>query len=81
MIQGLLRSLERYYFISKKQGFALILARWKELSGTLGQKIRIPDGSETEGEIVGLDEDGALLIRKTQGGIFKKTAGDIQLIR
>ena len=54
----------------------------KNAQRTLNKRVRITDPAGIiEGEAVDLDEDGALLIRKDNGVIIKKTAGDIFLLR
>ena len=58
------------------------MEEWKKRSATLKKRIRITDPTGiTEGEAIDLDEDGALLIRKDNGAIIKKTAGDVFLLR
>jgi biotin-(acetyl-CoA carboxylase) ligase len=46
-------------------------------AGDLGKK---KTDAFLEGEAIDLDEDGALLIRKDNGLVIKKTAGDVFLI-
>jgi biotin-(acetyl-CoA carboxylase) ligase len=44
--------------------------------------VRITDSAGTiEGQAIDLDEDGALLIRKDNGLVVKKSAGDVFLLR
>ncbi|MCK5180297.1 MAG: biotin--[acetyl-CoA-carboxylase] ligase, partial [Candidatus Omnitrophica bacterium] len=43
LMQEILRSLERWYIILGKQGFASVITRWKELSSTLGRHVRLVD--------------------------------------
>ena len=58
------------------------MEEWKKRSATLNKRVRITDPAGTiEGEAIDLDEDGALLIRKDNGLIVKKTAGDVFLLR
>jgi BirA family biotin operon repressor/biotin-[acetyl-CoA-carboxylase] ligase len=62
--------------------FSQVMEEWKKRSATLKKRIRITDpNGAIEGEAFDLDEDGALLIRKDNGIIVKKTAGDIFLLR
>ena len=58
------------------------MEEWKKRSATLNKRVRImgPSGN-IEGQAIDLDEDGALLIRKDNGLIVKKTAGDVILLR
>jgi len=80
VFQAVLRSLEKWYLKLLHHEFAQVMDEWKKRSATLKKRIRISDPSGIiEGEAVDLDEDGALLIRKDNGIIVKKTAGDVFL--
>ena len=58
------------------------MEEWKKRSATLEKRVRITDTNGiTEGIAIDLDEDGALLIRKDNGVVVKKTAGDVFLLR
>lgn len=82
LVQEILRGLESWYERLKKQGFAPALERWKELSSTLGQRIRVVDpGGTVEGEAIDLDKNGGLLIRNDAGLIVSKIAGDVVQMR
>ncbi len=78
VLQEILREIEKWYGRLSVQGFDLILDRWKELSLTLGKRVRIADPSGfIEGEAANIDTDGGLLIRQDTGVIVKKMAGDV----
>lgn len=78
LVQEILRSLERWYMRLEAEGFDLVIERWKELSSTLGQHIRLVDQSgDVEGEAVDLDEFGGLVIRSDTGLMVKRMSGDI----
>ena len=82
VFQAILRCLEKWYIKLLNCDFIEITDAWKERSSTLNKRLRLTDPAGTiEGEAVDLDEDGALLIRKDNGVIIKKTAGDIFLLR
>jgi len=82
VFQAILRSLEKWYIKLLHHDFVEITDAWKERSSTLNKRLRLTDPAGTiEGEAVDLDEDGSLLIRKDNGVIIKKTAGDIFLLR
>ncbi len=76
-----LRSLEQWYTRALKSGFPVVFERWKELSVTIGRRVSLrgPEGIR-EGEAVGLDEDGGLLVRLDSGETVKKISGDVVLI-
>jgi BirA family transcriptional regulator, biotin operon repressor / biotin---[acetyl-CoA-carboxylase] ligase len=82
VFQAILRSLEKWYIRLLSREFVDITEAWKERSSSLNKRLRLTDPSGIiEGEAVDLDEDGALLIRKDNGVIIKKTAGDIFILR
>ncbi len=82
IFQAILRSLEQGYAKLLRHEFAQIIEEWKKRSATLKKRVRITDPSGIiEGEAIDLDEDGALLIRRDNGLVIKKTAGDVFLLR
>ena len=82
VFQAILRSLEKWYVKLLDHEFGLVMQEWKKRSATLKRRVRITDSTGIiEGEAVDLDEDGALLIRKDNGLIIKKMAGDVFLLR
>jgi BirA family biotin operon repressor/biotin-[acetyl-CoA-carboxylase] ligase len=82
VFQAILRSLEKWYVKLLHHEFTQVMGEWKKRSATLNKRIRITDPlGIIEGVAIDLDEDGALLIRKDNGLIIKKTAGDVFLLR
>lgn len=82
VFQAILRSLEKWYLKLLHHEFAEIMEEWKKRSATLNKRVRITDSAGiSEGQAIDLDEDGALLIRKDNGLIVKKSAGDVFLVR
>ena len=82
LMQEILRSLEKWYMILGNEGFPPVVARWKELSSTLGRHIRFVDsGGDVEGEAIDLDDYGGLIIRGDDGVMVKKMSGDVIQIR
>jgi BirA family biotin operon repressor/biotin-[acetyl-CoA-carboxylase] ligase len=82
VFQAILRSMEKWYVKLCRHEFPKVMDAWKERSATLKKRVRISEpGGAIEGEAVDLDEDGALLIRKDNGIIVRKTAGDVFLLR
>jgi BirA family transcriptional regulator, biotin operon repressor / biotin---[acetyl-CoA-carboxylase] ligase len=82
VFRAVLRSLEKWYLKLLHHEFARVMEEWKQRSATLKKRIRITDpNGAIEGEAIDLDDDGALLIRKDNGLIVKKTAGDVFLLR
>jgi BirA family biotin operon repressor/biotin-[acetyl-CoA-carboxylase] ligase len=81
VFQCILCSMERGYLKLLNQDFAGVIEEWKKRSATLNKRVRITDSVGTiEGQAIDLDEDGALLIRKDNGCIYKKSAGDVFLL-
>ena len=77
-LQELLRQMERWYGILRKDGFYPIAEAWKQRSSTLGRRVRIVDVSGVvEGVAVNLDECGGLLVRSDSGVLVKKMSGDV----
>lgn len=64
------------------EGFGVVREAWKELSSTLGQKVLV---KEERRELVGIaediDESGALLVRREDGGLERVVAGDVEQLR
>ncbi len=54
-----------------------LLCRWRELSCTLGQQVRV---GEVAGKAVDVSEDGALLIDPGDGRVQRVHAGDVQMV-
>jgi BirA family biotin operon repressor/biotin-[acetyl-CoA-carboxylase] ligase len=82
VFQAILRSLEKWYLKLLRHEFSQVMEEWKKRSATLKKRVRITDPNGIiEGEAINLDDDGALLIRKDNGIIVKKTAGDVFLLR
>lgn len=78
LVQEILLSLEGWYDSLKAHGFGSAIARWKELSSTLGQRVRVVDANgHFEGEAVGLDANGGLIIRGNTGVTVKRMTGDV----
>ncbi len=78
LVQEILCLLEQWYERLQKEGFDGVVQRWKELSSTLGRRIRVVDPSgDVEGEAIDLDGMGGLLIRNDTGLVISKTAGDV----
>jgi BirA family transcriptional regulator, biotin operon repressor / biotin---[acetyl-CoA-carboxylase] ligase len=61
-------------------GFADIRAAWLARAGNSGEAISVHDTSgRTNGEFAGLDEDGALLMRRADGSLQRIAYGDVSL--
>ncbi len=82
LLQEILRHLEKWYCILKEEGFSKIVKRWKELSNTLGRRVRVEGvGEYIEGQAMDIDENGSLIIRDDTGIKIKRMAGDVVFVR
>jgi BirA family biotin operon repressor/biotin-[acetyl-CoA-carboxylase] ligase len=82
IVQELYRQLERWYDIFKKEGFGPIITEWERLSIMAGKHVKVSFLKETrEGIALGLDTDGALLLRLPTGKIERVVAGDVTMVR
>ena len=79
-LQELLRALDDLYAQAEHDGFAPVLAAWREYAVTLGQTVRViaPAGEEFEGVALDIDAEGALLI-ETEAGQRRVLAGDVSI--
>lgn len=77
----MLEETENFYLLFKKRGFAPILKEWKNLSATLGRRIKAVSGKRIiEGKAIDIDSDGALIIRTKEGKKERILAGDVTLL-
>jgi BirA family biotin operon repressor/biotin-[acetyl-CoA-carboxylase] ligase len=77
----LLNGLERRYAQWRRDGFPPIAAAWRRLAPLIGRRIHVAEPSgEIEGEVLALDDDGALCIRRDDGGEHRVVAGDVTVI-
>ena len=82
VLSAMLSRLERWLEVHAREGFEPVRARWSELSSTLGARVRVNLESQSmEGEAVGLDLDGALLLREDSGEVRRIVAGDVENLR
>lgn len=77
----LLTGLESRYGQWQRDGFAPIAAAWRALAPLIGRRIHVAEpGGAVEGEVLGLDDDGALRIRRDDGAEQRVVAGDVTVI-
>ena len=82
LLIALIERLEHNYKIVSKSGFSDIRLQWKNLSSTLGKRVRANCMHRiVEGIAVDIDLDGALKIRLDNGFHEKIFAGDLTLLR
>ena len=74
----LLELLDDYYRLFLKEGFAPIRSRWERRCPMRGKRLAIDTGNGVvSGEALGLDADGALLLRLGDGGVERVLSGDV----
>ena len=80
MARAVIESLEKHYVLFKKKGFIPIHQEWRDLSATLGKRVKIScHKRRLEGQAMDIDDDGALVIRLDNGFMERVFSGDVVL--
>ena len=80
LIQSLLLELESLYLDYLERGFAPVQALWREMSHTLGRRVRVELPTRTiEGLALDIDASGCLVLRSREGKEETVSAGDVSL--
>jgi BirA family biotin operon repressor/biotin-[acetyl-CoA-carboxylase] ligase len=81
MLQALAPAVQAWlYAWQGGAGFAQVRTAWLERAGPVGEPVKVDTGrGRIEGAFVGLDTDGALLLRDAQGQQRRVTYGDVTL--
>ena len=78
----LLEALDEWLALHDVEGFAPVRDRWRQLSSTLGRRVRVElEPGVLEGDAVDLAEDGALLVRTKDEALTRVMAGDVTYCR
>ncbi|MHC1603157.1 MAG: biotin--[acetyl-CoA-carboxylase] ligase [Candidatus Syntropharchaeales archaeon] len=73
----LLDEFENVYDRFRAEAFDEIMDEWRRRSSTIGKLVRIRTvGSTFEGEAVGIDREGALILELTNGSLVKVVSGE-----
>ena len=74
----LLAALEARYGRFLTVGFAAVRTEWESYSCLTGTEVRVasPEGEE-RGRVLGLDGDGALRLRRSDGRVVRIVAGEV----
>lgn len=76
LVQRLLERFEQDYGTFISGDFPSIIKRWREHSATLNRQVRIVTRFKTiEGEAVGIDHDGALVVEMDDGTLEREITG------
>ncbi|MCK9230217.1 MAG: biotin--[acetyl-CoA-carboxylase] ligase [Syntrophales bacterium] len=72
------RSLEDWYIRYRDDGFPPIRKEWLSFSGIMGKYVEVINRKTREaGTVIGIDEEGCLLLRDGGGGVNRIFAGDV----
>ncbi len=80
LLADILKNMEALYEQACAEGFAPVLEEWRKYSCTLGQEVKViaPDMTYF-GTALDIDEEGLLIVRKTDGELEKVVAGDVSI--
>src|SRR5262249_52817509 len=79
--ERLLSRLEERYDRYVSAGFAALRPIWEARSDLHGRHVRIEDGARSyEGDVLGLADDGTLMLRDAAGMEMRVIAGDVTVI-
>lgn len=81
ILRAFLERLERYYDLIGREGFAPAIKRWRELSDMTGRHVRVNSFDwSLEGTIAGIDNEGVLLVKASDGILHRVNSGDIEYL-
>lgn len=79
--RALLEALDTLYASYLSNGFPGIRKEWLERSAVAGRRVRVSfHDREVSGEVTGIDDDGALLLKLADGGTERVLAGDVTIL-
>ncbi len=82
LAKTILEKLDKEYQKLKKEEFESIAKDWEYFSGTSGKRVSVSLlHRAVEGRALGIDRDGALLVRKDNGTQERILAGDVKHLR
>lgn len=80
ILRSYLTAMEKYMDSLTQEGLPGILQAYERKSCTLGRAVRVTGGGEEfVGAAIGLDENGALLVKLEDGAIRRVLAGDVSV--
>ena len=78
--RALYSSVEKWYKVILKEGFAPIVEAWRGYFGAEGKRVSVNAiDRNVEGICMGIDDTGALLVREGSGKVSTITSGDMTL--
>ena len=79
-IQTLYLNMEKWYKKYLKDGFEPVRNAWKGYFRMEGKMVKVKEMDRViEGAALGIDEDGALILREKGGNILRVTSGDVEV--
>ncbi len=82
LVADFLGRLEHWLDRHEAAGFEVVRERYRQLSATLGRRVRLIDAEgEVEGIAEDIDEAGALLLRRDDGTLERARTGDVTSLR
>ncbi|MBN2429466.1 MAG: biotin--[acetyl-CoA-carboxylase] ligase [Deltaproteobacteria bacterium] len=73
--------LDRLYFRYFEEGFSSLRKEWESYCGMIGRRVDMDaEGRSVSGEVLGIDEEGFLLLRGQDGREERLLSADIRLI-
>jgi BirA family transcriptional regulator, biotin operon repressor / biotin---[acetyl-CoA-carboxylase] ligase len=78
IIRSLLGFLDRYYDMFLRGEFPAILEKWKSRSSMIGKRVTIDQaGALVTGTVMGIDGEGALILRDDEGRVQTLYSGEV----
>lgn len=82
VLQRLVAAMDRWLAVWQRDGFGPIRSAWLDRAYGLGEPVRLIQGdTELEGRFTGLDDDGALLLDRGEGGPLPVRSGEVTMAR
>ena len=79
---AILKEMDGWYATLLAGGPRPVVEAWRELSSTLGREVRVTmEDTAVQGTAEGMDEEGRLLLRRTDGNLERISAGDVVHLR
>lgn len=73
---------DRWYGLLLTKGKKIIIDEWLEMSSTIGKRVNVAVGTQIyEGVAEGIDDEGILIVRTSDGTYHKVSAGDVTMVR
>lgn len=82
LIRPILAYVEKYYLLLQKEGFSPIMEEWRRISCTLGRWVKVISRNRVfEGQAIGIDAGGELIIRFDSGIQHQFVEGCVEILR